>query len=195
MLISCYTIVLFSPNFFDLSSAAFEISLFLCVKVDFGCSQFVVQNWRIPPQNSNLLAELSSWIEERFFPSRMTWFALQWWSLAQTLGYIVRWSGHRCLSSTVQDTTREGVLSQCWCSLILTLTTSIGIWHGAGATKGVTSPAAHRGIWHGAGARKSWVHSPRWSKSFVVIEKSLNSTDIFHLDDERNARRWRSNMS
>ena len=25
-------------------------------------------------------------------------------------------------------------LSQCWCSLILTLTTSIGIWHGAGAT-------------------------------------------------------------
>ena len=35
----------------------------------------------------------------------------------------------------VQDTTPEGVLSLCWCSLTLTLTTSIGIWHSAGATK------------------------------------------------------------
>ena len=28
-----------------------------------------------------------------------------------------------------------GPLSECWCSLPLTVTTSIGIWHGAGATK------------------------------------------------------------
>ena len=33
--------------------------------------------------------------------------------------------------------------------------TSIGIWHSAGATRGVTSPTAHRGIWHSAGATNS----------------------------------------
>ena len=54
----------------------------------------------------------------------------------------------------------------------LSLTTSIGIWHSAGVTKGGTSPAAHKGIWHGAGATRSWLHSPSWSKSFVVIKKS-----------------------
>ena len=32
----------------------------------------------------------------------------------------------------------------------------MGIWHHAGATRGETSPAAHRGIWHSAGATKSW---------------------------------------
>ena len=55
---------------------------------------------------------------------------------------------HLCLSSSifhfvccisgyrsVQDTTPEGVFSSCGSSLTLTLTTSIGIWHGAGATK------------------------------------------------------------
>ena len=36
-----------------------------------------------------------------------------------------------------------------------TLTTSTGIWHSAGVTEGVTSPAVHRGKWHGAGATKS----------------------------------------
>ena len=41
-----------------------------------------------------------------------------------------------CISlRSSQDTTSEGVLSKCWCSLIQTLTTSIGIRHGAGATK------------------------------------------------------------
>ena len=57
---------------------------------------------------------------------------------------------------SIQDTTPEGVPAKCGCSLTLTLTTSIGIWHSAGVTKGVTSPAAHRGIWHGAGVTKSW---------------------------------------
>ena len=36
---------------------------------------------------------------------------------------------------SVQDTTPNGVLSQCGCCLTLTLITSIGIWQGAGATK------------------------------------------------------------
>ena len=91
---------------------------------------------------------------------------------------------------SVQETTPEGVLSSCWCSLILTLTTSIGIWHGAGvtkgvtspaahrgiwhgvgATKGVTSPAAHRGIWHGVGATKACLHSTSLKTSFALIKK------------------------
>ena len=40
---------------------------------------------------------------------------------------------------SVQDTTPEGVLSSCGCPLTLTLNTSIGIWHGAGATKSWSS--------------------------------------------------------
>ena len=60
---------------------------------------------------------------------------------------------------SVHDTTAEGVLSLCWCSLTLTLTPSMGIWHSAGVSKGVTTPAAHRGIWRGAGATKG-VTSP-----------------------------------
>ena len=100
----------------------------LFANVDSDRGWFVVQNWRIPPQNGNLLEELSSWTEESFFPCKMTWLALQWWSPAQTLGYFVWWSIHLCLSSTLQDTTPEGVLSSCGCSLTLTHTTSIGIW-------------------------------------------------------------------
>ena len=99
------------------------------------------------------------------------------------------------LSDPVQNTTPEGVPSKCWYSLTLTLTTSIGISHSAGVTKGVTSPAAHRGIWHGAGATRSWLHSPRLSMSFAVIEKSLNSTEMFHLDEKRKAQRWQSNTN
>ena len=88
----------------------------------------VIQNWRIPPQNGSFLEELSSSTEELFFPCQMTWYALQWWSFARTLGYFVYWSVHLCLSSAVQDTTPEGILSSCGCSLTLTLTISIGIW-------------------------------------------------------------------
>ena len=59
------------------------------------------------------------------------------------------------LPAAVQNTVEEGVLSSCGCSLTLTFTTSMGIWDGAGVTKGVTSHAAHRSIWHGVGAMKS----------------------------------------
>ena len=126
--LSCFFVefLWFAVNFlWDLS-----VSLFLCVKVDFGCSHFVVQNWRILPQNGNLVGKMSSWIEESFFPAQMTWIVVQWWSFAQTLGYSVFSSVHLCLSSSVQDTTAEGVLSLCWCSRTLTLTTSIGIRYG-----------------------------------------------------------------
>ena len=59
---NCFSLVVqlscFLSNFFDFLSAVFEIcffSLFLCVKANFGCSQFAVQNWKIPPQNGKLL--------------------------------------------------------------------------------------------------------------------------------------------
>ena len=63
----------------------------------------------------------------------------------------------------------------------------------AGVTKGVTSLAAHRGTWHVAGATTFWLHSPSWSKSFASIQKRLNSTEVFYLDEKRNAQRWQSN--
>ena len=93
----------------------------------------------MPPQKGYVFEELSSWTEESFFSYKMTWLALQWWSLAQTLCCVACWSGHICLSSTIQDTNPEGILSSCGCSLTLTLTTSIGIWHDAGATKSWSS--------------------------------------------------------
>ena len=110
--------------------------------VDSGCCWFVVQNRIIPPQNGILLEKLSSWTEESFFPCKMTWFALWRWSSAETVGYSVCASVHLYLSSTVHETTPEGILSSCGCSLTLTLTTSIGIWHAAGATKSWSSVAS-----------------------------------------------------
>ena len=59
------------------------------------------------------------------------------------------------MPAAVQNTTPEGVPCECWCSLTLTLTTSIGIWHSADVAKGVTSLAAHRGIWHDVSATES----------------------------------------
>ena len=58
---------------------------------------------------------------------------------------------------SIQNTTPEGVLSLCWCSLTLTLTTAKGILDGAGVTK-------------------SWLQSPRRSKSFAQIKKISTRT-------------------
>ena len=80
------------------------------------------------------------------------------------------------LSDPVQNTTPEGILSLCWCSLVLALITSMGTWDGAGATR-------------------SWLHSPGWSKFLVLIRKSLNSTKLFHLGERRNAQRWQSSTN
>ena len=93
-----------------------NLSLFLAfplhLNVDSSrCWFVVVQNWRIPPQNGNPLEELSSGTEGSFVPYKMTWFALQWWSSAQALGYFVCSSVHFGLSSTVQDTNPEEALS------------------------------------------------------------------------------------
>ena len=101
-----------------------------------------------------------------------------------------------CISfRSVQNTTPEGVPSKCWCSLTLTLATSMGILDGAGATKGVTSPAAHRGIWDGAGAAKSWLLSVSLKKSFALIKNGLKATEIFYLAYKRNTQRWQWNTN
>ena len=61
-----YNCPVFLSNLFALSSTAFElsVSLLLCVKVDFGCSWFVVQNWRFSPEKGNLLLRFEAfhWI-------------------------------------------------------------------------------------------------------------------------------------
>ena len=47
---------------------------------------------------------------------------------------------HCCIAlRSARNTIPEGVFSSCGCSLTLTLTTSRGIWHGAGATKSWSS--------------------------------------------------------
>ena len=70
----------------------------------------------------------------------------------------------------------KSVLSSCGCSLALTLTISIGIWHSAGVTK-------------------SWLHPATLKKSFALIKNSLEATEILYLDDERNAQRWQWNTN
>ena len=51
---------------------------------------FVVQNWRIPPQNDNLLEELLSGTEKPFFPCQLTtWLSTQFPAFAQTRGWFV----------------------------------------------------------------------------------------------------------
>ena len=73
--------------------------------------------------------------ELSFFQWKMTWFGRQFSAFAHALCCLVYSSLHLCLSSTVHDTTPDGVLSSCGCSLTLTLTISTGIWHSAGVTK------------------------------------------------------------
>ena len=102
---------------------------------------------------------------------------------------------HSLYAFCPRHNTRRRSLSMLVLSHSDTHTTAMGIWNGTGATKVVTSPAAHRGIWHSAGATKSWLHWPMRSKSFAVIEKSLNSTEIFYLDGKRNAQGWQSNTN
>ena len=77
-----------------------SVSLFLCSKVDFGCSSFVVQNWRIPPQHGNLFEQWSSWIEESFFPCQLTRLSAPFLAFAPTRVWCVCSSLLRLHSST-----------------------------------------------------------------------------------------------
>ena len=143
---------------------------------------------RVEQQNQSVLANCSDctlnshyplWLLDTLPVHLPPWFhcALRSASFEKFLHSLTLPHYHYCISlCSAQNTTPEGILSLCWCSLILTLTTSMGIWYNAGATE-------------------SWLQSPRWSKSFALIEKRLSSTEIFHLDDKRNAQRSQSNTN
>ena len=154
----------FLSNFFDWSSTAFElsISLLLCVKVDFGCSWLVVQNWRIPLGNGNLLlsfkelnskSNISLTIEliessDLFIYSNSRVFCLfisplvplRVWSVIvlrrKFLHYLIP-PHYACCCP--RHNSRWRSLSLCGCTLPLTLTTFIGIRHSAGAAKSGSS--------------------------------------------------------
>ena len=46
-----------------------------------------------------------------------------------------------------------------------------------------------------AGATRSWLHSTSWSMSFALVKKGFKSTEVFYLDDRKNAQRWQSNTN
>ena len=100
--------------------------------------------------------------EQSFFPCRLIEFRTQFHALVHTRNWLVcsshpwfhcaLWSAlgllrkylhsltpihNHCCNPLrfARNTTPQGVLSPCWCSLTLTLTTLIEIWDGAGATK------------------------------------------------------------
>ena len=102
LLVPCCSTVLILPNFFDLSSTAFEFSLFVCSNAESGRFSFVVtQNWIILPQTGNLLEELKSRTESSFFSYKLTCLSAQFSASVQTPRCLVCSSVHLCLSSSV----------------------------------------------------------------------------------------------
>ena len=80
ILIACYTTVLFLSNFFDLSSTAFEICLFLCFSVWKLTLVVLSLSFKIEKflhQMAISCSDLSSWTEKSCFPCKMTWLAPQ----------------------------------------------------------------------------------------------------------------------
>ena len=194
-LIPSCTVFQFLSIFFDFSSTALKISLFLSslvrrltlVVLD---SSFKTEGllynmttasqiWRVEHQDQSFFTNGTDWTLSSHFSlwllsSLSVYLSLSYTGPSVDLrppsdSFIL--SFRLTMPAAVQDTTLEGVLSSCGCSFPLTLTTSMGIWHSAGVTKGVTSPAAHRGIWHDAGVTKSWLPSATLKKSFAWSRK------------------------
>ena len=135
---------------------------------------FVDQNYQIPTQNGDPFEELSGWTEASFFlpfpissavviicSDSWIFFLIICASLSlflNSLGFIgsttafLEFLHSLSISPSpypfcpIHKSKKAFSRLMLVLSLTLTLTTSRGIWHGAGATKGVTSPAAHRGI-------------------------------------------------
>ena len=161
----CHEIVSPLLNFLDLSSTAFEISVFLCsfvwrltlVVVD---ALFKIEKFLCKVAIS--CSDLRSWTGKSFFPWQLNWSSAQLSLFTLTLEYFpwsslpwfhcAFWSAFGLLRKflhsvtpphyacciplcSVQDTTPEGVLCSCGCSLTLALTTSTGVCHSAVATK------------------------------------------------------------
>ena len=118
-----------------------------------------------------------SWSESSFFQ----WFSRQFSLSAQALCFLVYSSLHLFISVylSVQDTTPEGILSSCGCSLTLTLTTSIGVLQDAGDTKSWSSVVSlscacrislcHRYNYDFGGWATRIIHSSFWVFSTVSI--------------------------
>ena len=178
------TFLLFNPSHIVLDQSLYLLAFPLYTNVDSGrCWFFVDQNWRILPQNGNLLVRipetnhsflenwqdsclsseylitpfpvlsahllicLSCWVAQ--FQSSTSFYLV---SLRHLVGlrppsnFLIHFlSLSLSLPILSKTQVKKAFLSSCGWFLTLTLTTSIGIWHGAGATKGVTSHAAHRG--------------------------------------------------
>ena len=83
---------------------------------------------------------------------------------------------HSLFARSVQDTTPEYVLSLCWCSLILTLTTSMGIWHSAGATKSWSSLVSWSCSWWTSRCIRSNYHSGGWAIRIIHFSSLVFSS-------------------
>ena len=148
-----------------------------------------------PVLSAHLFISLSSSVAQfHLIPLGSTWFHCALWS---AFGLSRKLLNSRTLSLLLSPSSFHST-SPSLLHLCLTLSKTQHqkpFLPNADATKEVNSPAAHRDIWHGVGATKAWLHSSQWSKSFAVVEKSLNSTEIFHLDDKTNAQRWQSDTN
>ena len=144
----CTTILFFLSNFFDLSLTAFELSVssLLCANTDSNCFWFVVQNWKIPPQNGNLLLRIETLhgiiilsLRIELIERSVLLIHCDCWICSLTISPLVPLNpvvGLRppsiinslcnaasltlCISlCSVQNTTPKCILSECWCSLSL----------------------------------------------------------------------------
>ena len=100
------------------------------------------------------------------------------------------------LSDPVQNTTPAGVLSLCRCSLTLAHTHHLNGYIGwCGCHEGSDQSRRSPGAWHGAGATKSWFDSATLKKSFALNSKCFKTTEMFYLDEKRNAQKWQWNTN
>ena len=207
MLIPCCTTVLFLSNFFDFSSTAFQISLFLCSPV----RRLTLAALDLSFKIEELLHKMAISFSELKVEQHNHSFLARWHDLPISsdplLWFLSILSVHPCLSPTVplrplvglrpaskfasfshsfsfilsfrltmpavslpaavQNTTPEGVLSLCGCSLAVTLTTSIGIWHGAGATKSWSSVVSLSCSWRISLCIRSHYDSGGWATRII----------------------------
>ena len=126
------------------------------------------------------------------------------------------WIFHLCIPVSLPQskTRRQKAFSPNAGARTLTLTTSIGIWHSAGVTKGLTNPAAHRGhmAWCGCHERSNQSRSSQgymaWCGCHEILIPLCYPDEVFcrdqktvwiqnssHPDDRRITQRSQSNTT
>ena len=96
------TFLPFNPNHLVLDQSLSFLAFHLYSNVDSGrCWFVIVQNWRMPPQNGDLLEGLKSRTEESFFPCQLTCLSALFSASVQTQRCLVCSSVHLCLSSSI----------------------------------------------------------------------------------------------